>query len=96
MIAAKYHEISSTNGNFLLNLSPDLHHEADRCSADYMECEHEYTWLERKETTTNNTTSLNSDLLLLADALQGKDGTPLLVTEQKPGQTLNYSQTPDR
>jgi len=52
------------NGNFLLNLSPDLQHEVDRCSADYMECEHEYTWLERKEATTNNTTSLKSDLLL--------------------------------
>jgi hypothetical protein len=69
------------NGNFLLNLSPDLQHEVDRCSADYMECEHEYAWLERKEATTNNTTSLKSDLLLLADARQGKDGIPLLVTE---------------
>jgi hypothetical protein len=48
-----------------------------------MECEREYTWLKRKEATTNNT-SLKSDLLLLANARQGKDGIPLLVTEQKP------------
>jgi hypothetical protein len=68
------------NGNFLFNLSPDLQHEVDRCSADYMECEHEYTWLERKAAMTNNT-SLKSDLLLLADARQGKDGIPLHVTE---------------
>jgi hypothetical protein len=42
MIVAKYHEISSLYDNFWLNLSPDLQHEADRCSADYMECE---TWI---------------------------------------------------
>jgi hypothetical protein len=53
-----------------------------------MECEHEYTWLERKEATTNNTTSLNLDLLLLADARHGKDGILLLVTEQQPEQEL--------
>ena len=69
------------NGNFVLSLSPDLQHECDRCSADCMECEHEYTRLERKEATTNNTTSLKLDLLLLADARQGKDGIPLFVTE---------------
>jgi hypothetical protein len=69
------------NSNFLLNLSPDLQHEVDRCSADYMECEHEYTLLKRKVATTNNTTSLKSDLLLLADARQEKYGIPLLVTE---------------
>jgi hypothetical protein len=81
------------NGNFLLNLSPDLQHEDDRCSADDMECEHEYTWLERKEATTNNT-SLHSDLLLLADARQGKDGIPLLVTERGPELPLKlYSHT---
>jgi hypothetical protein len=68
---AKYHEISSLNGNSVLNLSPDVQHDVHRCSADYMECETRIHNVEREETT-NNTMSLNSDLILLADTRQEK------------------------